>query len=277
MIHHEKTRDGGKLEADGVQIQFSLSHPVHTHTLCVTARGKDRFSVLTAAVESLCERYSPCVLHLHCNNTRALFQPQVHRLHRCWTGNGQAVFVEGREHRKSAAEVCTLAQAVHNRVLLRQGTNKLEFYESQPLLRDIRRMTRPLEWASVHEEFMYETSGAGIRGVYALTEAVTTHIDSVQTATLREYYSHAAARLNALQHERGQGFDLRRSCFAEAATQLVLPTLVLLTDPHPFRTAVYSAFVNSGSEYISKTTEFINGYASVISDLLGKSTPDTDT
>lgn len=270
MIQHERTRDGGVVRAGGTETQFTLSHQSSPHCITVHANSKSEHGILFAVCESLCERYSPCVLRLHSNNTRLLYSPSVSRLHRCWNGNEEAVFVEGRENRKTAAEVCTLAQAIHSRLLLRRGESALEFYESRPLLREIRRMTRPLEWSSIHEEFLYETSTAGVHTVHRVLEAVDSTVDTIAVSTLQEYYTGVSSRLNAIQRERMGVFEGKTACIMETATEVVLPALLLLASPHPFRSSVWSAFVGGGSEYISKTTEFINAYGSVISSLQDK-------
>lgn len=270
MIQHERTRDGGVVRAGGTETRFALSHAASPHCITVHAHSKTEHSVLFAVCESLCERYSPCVLRLHSNNTRLLYSPKVSRLHRCWNGNGEAVFVEGRENRKTAAEVCTLAQAVHSRLLLRHGDGALEFYESRPLLREIRRMTRPLEWSSIYEEFLYETSTAGVHAVHRVLEAVDSTVDTIGVSTLREYYTGVSARLHGLQRDRASVFEGKAACITETAVDVVLPALVLLAHPHPFRSSVVNAFVSGGSEYITKTTEFINAYGSVISSLQDK-------
>jgi hypothetical protein len=270
MIQHERTRDGGVVRAGDTETHFTLSHQSSPHCITVHASSKSEHGILFAVCESLCERYSPCVLRLHSNNTRLLYSPKVSRLHRCWNGNGEAVFVEGRENRKTAAEVCALAQAIHSRLLLRQGDGALEFYESRPLLREIRRMTRPLEWSSVYEEFLYETSTAGVHAVHAILEAVDSTRSTIEVSTLREYYAEVSARLNTIQRNNSSVFEGRTACIMETATQVVLPSLLLLAPPHPFRNSVWSAFVGGGSEYITKTTEFINAYGSVISTLQDK-------
>jgi hypothetical protein len=65
-------------------------------------------------------------------------------------------------------------------------------------------------------------------------------------------------------------FEGKAACITETAVDVVLPALVLLAHPHPFRSSVVNAFVSGGSEYITKTTEFINAYGSVISSLQDK-------
>ena len=252
-------------------VEFRMPSTDHPMCLWVTANGKRESDTLQSVVSALCERYSPCSVFLHSDNTRLLYSSQFHGLRRAWASGGYGVWVEGTENRKAVGELCTLAQAMEGRVLVHRDANRLEFYETARFFRALHSMTRPFEFTSIREEFLYETGTASYKTVDTLTEAVDEYCAAIETRTLRDYYTEANATVKRMVTEhRELSFETRPIRTQYALTALVLPAVTLLTDPHPFRAAVLEAFVNGGGEYISKTTDFINGYGSVISDLQAK-------
>lgn len=267
MIEHYATESGGSVKVKSLQgsanVSFSYSNPKDTLSLWCSVQPHSNPHLAGVMINSLCERFSPCVLAVFSEDTAVRYHPKHSNLYRVWSNRKHSVYSESTSHRNLFSHICSFAGAMQNTdfVKVKDSSDEILFYENRAVMGWLRERCSPME-------FIAEKECCDVRLKQTASECVEELIDSVNESLMMLDRKNQAAFSAAVQeiHRRQRnerGFDVRYAYIQEFCTAVALPAVVRLGVTHPFTQGIWESFCKYTSSYLSDCRDLMQEYHDV--------------